>query len=821
MSQLKQRIIIASICCLLAACGGGGGGSNGNTSTNTPNDVGGSATSGGLRVEASQQQVTTGSNGVTLTATGVRNAAEVEWRLSPDSAGSLSRSTGGSVQYIPPAAGTPITNNIVTIIVSSGNSNVTVTLTLLTQTTGNTGTDGAVVNTPPAPPSDGSQDPGAPSPASGLYLLAGNDFGAGIVDGPGTSARFDRPNGITRDAQGNLYIADQSNYVIRKITPQGTVSTFAGVPGERGSRDGAGPAARFFLIDDIAVDSAGNLLVADAGNLVIRRITPDGTVSTLAGTAGASGTEDGTGSAARFVGNGMRIAVDAAGNAFVTDGNSVRRITPEGVVTTIAGSPYTVGVQNGPGAQARFVNLNGIAVDAAGNIYVTDGGGARNGGILSDDYYSSSAIRKIATDGTVSTLAGAAGPTDPASTPFGFADGTGSEARFAYPDGLTVDSDGNLYVADRGNHAIRRVTPEGVVTTVAGNAAEAGSTDGSTATALFHSPAGITVDGNGSLYLTDINAHTVRSVIPGGAVSTIAGAAPRSGSADGVRSAALFLKPLGTSRDAAGNLFVADSENATIRRIAGDGTVTTFAGAPGQTGTTDGAGSVARFNGPRDLAVDASGNVFVADYFNRRIRRITPAGEVSTYAGGLPTSTKTDGPAVNFRFEEPYAVIADANGNVYVADRVEGAVLKITPQGALTTLVRNLGYLHDIGVDGAGNLYVIENSSVVRKITPQGAVSTLAGAFFQQGTLDGTGTDARLNWPETLAVDASGNVYVGEARGIRKITPQGVVTTVAGPNVGDASSKLRNIYRPTGLSITGPNTLAFTSGNGVFELRLP
>jgi sugar lactone lactonase YvrE len=320
------------------------------------------------------------------------------------------------------------------------------------------------------------------------------------------------------------------------------------------------------------------------------------TFTTLAGLAGSQGSADGTGSAARFY-YPWGVAVDSAGNVYVADtlNNTIRKVTPGGVVTTLAGLAGNAGSADRTGSAARFSGPDGVAVDSAGNVYVAD--------------TANNTIRKVTPGGVVTTLAGLAG--NP-----GSADGTGSAARFNFPVGVAVDSTGNVYVADRDNDTIRKVTPGGVVTTPPWMD-------------LF-SPCGVAVDSAGNEYVADAGHHTIRKVTPGGVVTTLAGlnqydvfGNPVGGSADGTGSAARFGLPFGVAVDSAGNVYVADLGNQTIRKVTPGGVVTTLAGLAGTFtyGSVDGTGSTVRFYGPVGVAVDSAGNVYVADTYNNTIRR--------------------------------------------------------------------------------------------------------------------------------------------------------------------------------------------------------
>ncbi len=333
--------------------------------------------------------------------------------------------------------------------------------------------------------------------ATDLYAFAnfvGQPGTAGVSDGLGAEAQLNYPSGVALDRAGNLYVTDNSNNTIRKVTPAGMVTTLAGSAGVFGSADGTGGEARFNHPHSVAMDNAGNLFVSDTSNHTIRKVTPAGVVTTFAGSPGLSGKTDSTGSEARFY-YPSGLALDSGGNLYVADAQNctIRKVTPAGVVTTLAGNPGISGKLDGTGAAARFNFPAGVAMDSMGDLFVTDEG--------------NHTIRKVTQAGVVTTIAGSAGVS-------GSADGTGGEARFYMPIGIAVDGTNNLFVPDYFNHTIRRVTPAGVVTTIAGSAGVFGSDDGTGHAARFYQPAGIAVDGMGMLYVADLLNHRITKGTP-------------------------------------------------------------------------------------------------------------------------------------------------------------------------------------------------------------------------------------------------------------------------------------------------------------------
>lgn len=445
-----------------------------------------------------------------------------------------------------------------------------------------------------------------------VSAFAGTGHASESLDGVALVARFEEPVAMATDSANNIYVVDRNS--IRKITSAGVVTTLAGKANAPGSDDGVGSSARFDTPRGIVVDGAGNVYVADSSNHTIRKITPAGVVSTFVGGARQRGGADGIGSVARFS-YPYGIAADGAGSFYVTDsGNStIRKITADGTVSTLAGSAGVKGDDNGVGTAARFFYPTGIATDTSGSMYIADQGNR--------------AIRKVTPDGKVSTLAGG--------DEVGYVDGAGTVARFSgVVSDVTTDDAGNVYVADTDNGCIRKITPAGEVSTFVGAPQiGGGNVDGVGTVARFGAVGGIATDGAGNIYVADTDNRTIRRVSRNGVVSTAFGNANARGSADGVGAAARFNNPRGVATDSHDNVYVVDTGNHTIRKITPDGAVSTLAGTAGVSGSSDGVGAAARFSSPTRMAIDRAGNIYVVDSGNHTVRKVTPAGEVSTLVG--------------------------------------------------------------------------------------------------------------------------------------------------------------------------------------------
>lgn len=570
----------------------------------------------------------------------------------------------------------------------------------------------------------GGDDGGpVPTPAAEITLFAGSLQRAGSRDGAGAVAQFNGPTGVAQDSAGNAYVADTGNHTIRRIAPDGTVTTWAGAAGQSGSADGAATSARFSSPRGLAIDAAGSIYVADAGNHTIRRIGPSGAVTTIAGAAGQAGTVDGSAVTARFQ-SPIDVAVDGTGNLYVVAGNAVRKVAPDGTVSTFR--------------PAGSIPLTAVTVDAAGNVFIAEGNPSGSPGT----------VRKYSGGGQLLSWGAAA-------------DGG---VNVPFPVGLAADAAGNVYVASSGlqpfspgisfsSRAILKITPSGQVSTVAGAENDARTTDGPSAVARFRDPRGVSVGADGRIVVTETDTSAVRQISAQGVVSTLAGGLG-DGFVDGQGGTARFYAPDGLAVGADGTLFVGDIGNDFVRKVSSAGLVSSFA--------ATGSGCQ-----PENLALDpATGTLFIDGRVAPVIRMvcaISPAGAVRAYADSSFVSG---------------GVTVDPAGRVLLGGTT---IQRINADGTLQAVASGFSNVGAILAAPSGVIYVADwGDQTIRIVGVDGAVTLLAGQAGQAGYADGVGPQAQLNYPSALALDAAGNLYVADAATIRRITPQGEVRTVAG-----------------------------------------
>jgi len=606
-----------------------------------------------------------------------------------------------------------------------------------------------------------------------VYPFAGATYPTG-EGGPANQVLLQKPQGVSADRLGNVYVVDTGYHRVLRIGPDGVVHVVAGRFHAGGFTGDGGPATKAQLLQPVsaAVGPDGAVYVADQGNRRIRRVGPDGNIRTIAGTGGGGYKGDGGPAIKAEIGMPAGIAVDAAGNVFFSDRQNsvVRKITVDNQIRTVAG-----GGPAGTTAEAGLRTPTGIALDSAGNLYIADTANYR--------------VRRVSPDGAIRTVAGGA-----SSIGFGGDVGPATSAVLAAPEGVAVDRDGTLYICESGRNRVRRVTPEGVISTVVGNGTFGFSGDGGPATAAAMSdPSEVALDGLGNLLIADTGNDRIRRVSLGSnppAIRTFAGASHAQGD-DGQAVKALLYGAHGMSVDSGGNLYVADRWNNRIRKISPAGIINTVAGtdSPGY-GGDGGPATKASLWAPEAVAVDAAGNIWIADTGNNRIRKVTAGGTISTVAGtGIVLTSGDGGPARDAAVAAPDYIAVDTVGNAYVA--TANRIRKISPAGVITTLAGTgvAGYAGDggpataarlnwplgIAVDARGSVYVADQlNHCVRKVDAAGVIATFAGTCMLPGNRE------YLRAPAGIAFDSAGNLIVAEPLNemVRRIAPDRSVSMI-------------------------------------------
>jgi uncharacterized protein (TIGR03437 family) len=606
------------------------------------------------------------------------------------------------------------------------------------------------------------------TPDGVIMTLAGNGSATFSGDGgPATRASLNDPRGVAVDGGNNVYIADAANQRIRMVNSSGVITTVAG-NGVYGFAGDGGPATRASLAYPlgVAVGPSGELYIADSGNHRVRAIDATGGISTLAGngTQGFSGDGGPAPNAALNQPNG--VAVDAVGAVYIADSfnHRLRKVTGDKTIVTVAGNGIGgFAGDNGPAVSAALNRPFGVAVDASGRLYIADELNQR--------------IRSVSAAGVISTIAG--------NGLFKYAGdgGPAGAASLNSPYTVARDTWGSFYIADTFNHRIRKIRLDGSIITIAGNGTRGFSGDGGPATnAALIEPYGVTADSAGNVYFADQGNHRVRKINAQGLISTVAGNGVGAASGDGGAATSASLNfPSGVAVDASNNLYIADSLNERIRKVVTDGTITTIAGNGVRGSSGDGGPATgASLNFPSGVAVDANGNVYIADSGNHRIRKVGTNRTITTVAGtGAPGFGGDGGAATGALLNLPVAVAVDGAGNLYTADRDNHRVRTVNLGGVISTLAGNgvqefdgdggpatracLSYPSGLALDAAGNVYVADSANdrirEVLALPPSFSVSP--------GTLDFSavaGSTAFAGQQITLNSAVGGLVWQGTAR---------------------------------------------------------
>lgn len=515
-------------------------------------------------------------------------------------------------------------------------------------------------------------------------------------------------------------------------------------------------------------DFAGNLYVSDFSAHRIRKILANGKITTIAGT-GISGFSGDNGPAtSAMLSFPAGLAMDASGNLFIADSgnNRIRKISSAGIIKTIAGTGAAgYSGDNGPALQATFNQPYGLALDSHGNLFISDMG--------------NSVVRKIDTAHIITTFAGTgvAG--------YGGDNGQATQAMLNFPRGLALDSVGRLFIADTTNHRVRKVDSLGVIITFAGNGDDGFSGDGGSPTsAAIGNPSGVAISpGGGILYISNAGNARIRTVT-GGVINTLAGSTYGFDGDNQPLLSSRFATPSGIFLNRSGNLVVADTYNGRLRTLTGGVVKTTAGGFLGDGAAATAASLVL----PQSMAFDTAGNYYIADAGGNRIRKVDTAGNISTVAGtGISGYSGDNGAATAATLNYPVGIAVDSAGNIFVADNGNAVIRKIDTAGTITTFATDSGFmdLAGLAVDSAGNLYSVDQTGcVVRKITPDATVTVVAGKFAACG-YNGDGiaaTNAKLNMPFGIALEANGNLLIADAGNnrVRKVSAGGIIATAAG-----------------------------------------
>jgi len=686
--------------------------------------------------------------------------------------------------------------------------------------------------------------------------------------GPATAAQISTIQGIAADAAGNFYLADTDNARIRRVAANGTITTFAGtgVPGFSGD-GGPATSAQLNLPYGVAVDNMGTVYVADLGNNRVRKIGANGSISTVAGNGVLLSTGDGGPAASASLMSPRNVAVDSAGNLYISEfaGHRVRKVTSGGTISTIAGNGAAgYSGDNGPPAQAQLAYPAGLAVDSGGSLYIADSGNncvrrimagliatvvgtaatplttpvtvavGSNATIYVADF--NPTVHMLTSGGTWLVFAGSA------NAGFSGDGGPATLAQLTQPRDLALDKSGDVFIAD--GVRVREVNSAGIIQTVAGDGyLNAVGDFGSATNAVLYQPSAVGLDTFGNLYIADTGTQRVRQVSPGGIITTIAGTGTAGASTDKISSVTATLNfPMGVAVDSNGNLVIADTENQRVREVTA-GIIQTVAGTGvAGDGSANQLASQTALNNPRNTCLSASGSMYVADTGNHRVLSISKTATISVAAGVGTAGAGGDGQVAWLaQLNQPSACALDTGGNLYIADTGNHRIRKVTPTGIISTVVgtgtagsagdeglsvaAQLNGPRGVAVDGSGDLFIGDTgNNRIREVTPDGVIHTIAGGSTAGFAGDGgPGAVAELNAPAGVTLDGAGDLYFADAGNnrVRELVPDSSAadtTLPGGLTVVNAASQVSGAVAPGEMvAIQGNNLGPSTGVSAVFD----
>jgi sugar lactone lactonase YvrE len=632
-----------------------------------------------------------------------------------------------------------------------------------------------------------------------IYVGTGSSGFSGD-GGKATEARLNVPAGLAFDKSGNLYIADRNNNRIRKVDTSGTITTIAGTRTAGFSGDGGlATQAQLNLPSGVALDGKGNIFISDRSNNRIRVIDSKGKIRTYAGSGNDGFSGDNGPALKASIDRPFGIALDRKGNLYIADrrNNRVRKVNTQGIITTVAGDGgYFMMGDNGPAYRASIAGPTGVVVDDQGTLYIADRENNR--------------IRAVDSQGMISTVVGT-GQQD-----YNGDSEVARDTNLHLPFGVALNPDGKLLVVDRSHYRIRSIDlKRGSVKTIAGNGKKMFAGDGGPATgASLSFPHGIAVDKKGNVLISDKGNYRIRKISPDGIIHTIAGNGIRGNIGDDMPAMkASIYGATSLKLNSKDEMFILSPSGfvSLIRKIDEKGIMRKLLDtvAPkylksianskykGKVQT----GELAIITTFSDIAFDQKDNMFISDRLNHQIRKVNSKGNISTIAGTGESAHYGDGgPASEAAFRDPSALTTDKEGNLYIGDSANNMVRKIDTKGIISTIAGNgkheatgdggpalkagIRNIDQLAVSPNGEVHIVGmNSNSVRKITKDGKIVTVAGTGYQGYFGDGgPATKAMLKSPVAIAFDSKGNLYItdmGNNR-IRKVDTKGIMSTFAG-----------------------------------------